>query len=208
MNRFDEEETVSNKEDLISGYEYKKIKYRRTMPDKKIIIFTIGWVLGIICFYILGGDDIIISESFWEDGYSINENTGFIQYIFSLRFKQLIFLLICSFSYIGNLMAYGLLGSLGFEFGIILFTFAYNYKLKGILLSVAMNLPHGIFYLLVLLIIFERCYNGDKPSIYKEKWILLWKIVITVILFLLGFLCETCINYEILQKLLLTILAE
>jgi hypothetical protein len=199
MNRFESGETI----------EYKRIKYRRARPDKKILVFVIGGILGIIFFYMSGGGDIKLSEDFWKSSFSVNENTGLLpglfQYIFALRIKQLIFLLICSFSYIGNIMAYGILGSLGFEFGIILFTFAYNYKWKGILLSMAMVLPQGIFYILMLLIIFEGCYNGENPSIYKEKVTFLWKIIMTVILFLLGFLCETCINFEIIQKLIMGI---
>jgi hypothetical protein len=65
-----------------------------------------------------------------------------------------------------------------------------------------MIFPQGIFYLLLLFLIFEKYYNGEKHSVYKEKVLLLWKIIMGVILFFLGFLCETCINYEVLKSLL------
>jgi hypothetical protein len=202
MNKFDSDETVLDEggADIIS--EYKRIKYRRAMPDKKMLVFAAGGVLGMVFFYMFNGGDIIIADDFWNSGFSMNEYTGMFQYVFSIRLKQLLFLLICSFSYIGNLMAYGTLGSLGFEFILILFTFVYNYKLKGILLSIVMLLPQGIFYLLLFSIIFEGCYNNEKPSVYKQKALFLWKIIMGVILFALGFLCETCINFEVLQRVL------
>jgi hypothetical protein len=195
MNRFGLDEN-----DIIS--EYRRIKYRRGKPDKKVLVFIIGGILGMLFFYIMGGGDISLEESFWTIGALANEHTGLFQYVFSIRFKQLLFLVICSFSYIGNLMAYGVLGSLGFEFILILFTFAYNYKFKGILLSIAMSLPQGVFYILLLYIIFERCYDRENPNVYKEKAVFLWKIIMGVILFLLGFLCETCINFEVLKRIL------
>jgi hypothetical protein len=197
MNRFD-----SDNADVNVVSEYKRVKYRRLKPDKRALVFAIGGVLGIVSFYLLGGGDIILSESFWRSSFSVTEHTGLFQYVFSIRFKQLMFLLICSFSYFGNLMAYGTLGVMGFEFVLIFLTFVYNYKLKGILISIAMLLPQGIFYILLLSIIFERCYDDGNPSIYKEKAITLWKIIMGVILFFLGFLCETCINFEVLKNIL------
>jgi dipeptide/tripeptide permease len=65
-----------------------------------------------------------------------------------------------------------------------------------------MLLPQGIFYILLLSVIFERCYDNANHSVYKEKAIILWKIIMGVILFALGFLCETCINFEVLKKIL------
>jgi hypothetical protein len=197
MNRFDSDNVDIN---IVS--EYKRVKYRRLKPDKRALVFAIGGVLGIVSFYLLGGGNIILSGSFWSSSFSVTEHTGLFQYVFSIRFKQLMFLLICSFSYFGNLMAYGTLGVMGFEFVLIFLSFVYNYKLKGILISIAMLLPQGIFYILLLTIIFERCYDDGKPSIYKEKAIALWKIIMGVILFLLGFLCETCMNYEVLKNIL------
>jgi hypothetical protein len=202
MNRFDSD-TVgldTGNTDMVS--EYRRIKYRRARPDRKVVVFAIGGVLGMIFFYMSGGSNINLSKSFWSSSFTVNEHTGLFQYVFSVRFKQLLFLLICSYSYIGNLMVYGVTGGLGFEFILILFTFVYNYKFKGILLSVVMIFPQGIFYLLLLSIIFERCYDDAKPSIYKDKAVILWKIIMGVILFALGFLCETCINFEVLKKLL------
>jgi hypothetical protein len=197
MNRFDADNI-----DVDIASEYKRVKYRRAKPDKRVIVFAIGGVLGFMFFYIFGGDDITLSKNFWNSNFSVTEHTGLFQYVFSIRFKQLLFLLICSFSYLGNLMAYGTLGSLGFEFVLIFFTFVYNYKFKGILLSIAMLLPQGIFYILLLSVIFERCYDNANHSVYKEKAIILWKIIMGVILFALGFLCETCINFEVLKKIL------
>jgi hypothetical protein len=185
--------------------QYKRI-YKRGMPDRRLIVLAVGFLAGILAFYILGGSDIILSENFWESGNLIDDNTGLFQYVFALRFKQLLFLMICSFSYIANFMAYGLLAGLGFGFGLILFTFAYNYKFMGIILSIATAFPQGIFYLLLFLIVFDSCFNRENSSIYREKSIVLWKTIMCVILFLLGFLCETCINYEIMKKLLITIL--
>jgi hypothetical protein len=201
----DQEPIHENVDKTDTVIEYSRIRHMATKPNKKIMIFAIGIVAGIIYFYISGGVNIKLTEGFWKSGISVSENTGMFQYIFSLRIKQLLFLLICAYSYVGNFMAYGLLCGLGFEFSLILFTFLYNFKLKGMFIGIAMVFPQGIFYLLLLFLIFEKYYNGEKHSIYKEKVLLLWKIIMGVILFFLGFLCETCINFEILQKLITTI---
>jgi hypothetical protein len=185
--------------------QYKRI-YKRGIPDRRLLVFVIGIIVGMAFFYISGGSDITLTENFWESSYSVDDNTGLYQYVFALRFKQFLFLMICSFSYIGNFLVYGLLAGLGFGFGLILFTFAYNFKFMGIIVSVAMAFPQGIFYLILFLIVFDRCFKGESPSFYKEKSIVLWKTIMCVILFMLGFLCETCINYEIMKKLLITIL--
>jgi hypothetical protein len=206
MNLFQDQEPMRENVDKTNTViEYNRIRHRAAKPNKKIVVFAIGIVVGIMYFFIFGGVDIKLTEDFWKSGISANESTGMIQYIFSLRIKQLLFLLICSYSYVGNFMAYGLLCGLGFEFSLILFTFLYNFKFKGMLISMLMIFPQGIFYLLLLFLIFEKYYNGEKHSVYKEKVLLLWKIIMGVILFLLGFLCETCINFEILQKLITAI---
>jgi hypothetical protein len=187
--------------DKFNEDEYKHVRYRRVRPDRKIVIFAVGNILGILFFYIFGGRGIALEGEFWSSTFGINDNTGLFQYIFSLRIKQMLFLTLCSYSYFGNILAYGVLGGLGFEFGIIFLTFVYNYKFKGILLSMVMLLPQGIFYFLLVVLIFERFYYDDTTSPYNSRIVLLWKSVMAIALLLLGFLCESCINYDLVKKI-------
>lgn len=193
MNRFDE--------GLAS--EYMKIRYRKVIPDRRLLAFAVGAIVGLLFFYLSGGVDIKLTSDFWSANIMAIGGMEVGQYVFAVRLKQLLFILVCSYSYIGNLMAYGVIGCLGFEFVLILFTFVYNFHLWGILLSVAMVLPHWIFYGVLIMMVFERWLDSSNPSIYGERAIIVWKMVMAVILFLLGFMCEICINYELVQKIIL-----
>jgi hypothetical protein len=195
---------TENVESTIDDYEkiydnYRKIRYKSKIPDNRIIVMAVGFLLGVIYFYKFKPEnlDIYNSVSFEYDYSEI------FQHILAVRLKQFIFCIICSFNYIGIVLAYGLAGWIGFEFGLILFFLVYNYKFMGIILGISMTLPHGIFYLMLFLLIFEGSWYGKtyKNETGDTKKKVLWKATIAVILLLVAILCEIFVNTLCMQKL-------
>ncbi len=80
-----------------------------------------------------------------------------------------------------------------------------NLGIKGIGVLILSLLPHGIFYLMALLVVFRM----ERPIIYKETKYWLKKILmigIICVLFVIGCLIETTIGTYLLQILLKAIL--
>ncbi|MDE6053608.1 MAG: stage II sporulation protein M, partial [Lachnospiraceae bacterium] len=144
--------------------------------------------------------------------FEVNRS-GLFEYVIGLRLRQLLFGVICALSSIGGLMAYSIMGWCGFEVGLIIFTLVYQYGIKGILLTFSMVLPQGIFYGILFMVIFRKYWMSDKKSCHNEMTVkserqhhkieTIKTIVLVILMFSIGILCEVYINPEIMRKIAL-----
>ena len=224
MNRFEPEEQVeelsvrSVPEENDAYIDYRKLHYKNTMPDNRVLVFLTGFCIGMVFFYLSGGqhsgtrglldnEHLVLMQNFEAD------QSGLFEYVISLRMKQLLFGVICALSSVGGLLAFSMVGWCGFEIGLMIFSLVYQYGIKGIFLTFSMFLPHGIFYCIVFLILFRKYWTGNKKCCHKEETIKgrgsrqLLEAVKTVLLilavFCVGILCEIYINPEIMRKIAL-----
>lgn len=221
MNKFNTEETVeyaaeSSTPDTVDVYAgYRRAHYRNAMPDSRILVFLTGFCVGMVFFYLAKGNDacpLSREQLIWLQEARLNR-TGLFEYICSVRFRQLVFCVVCALSAVGGALAYCILGWYGFEAGVIIFSLVYQYGMKGILLALSMFLPHGIFYMAAFLILFHKFWGGGADYSQKEGDIKskgIWekldamkKPVIVLALFGLGVLCETYVNPLLVQKVAL-----
>lgn len=199
---------------------YKRMRYRNTVPDGRMLVFMTGFCLGMVFFYLSGGikgNGDFIRGLFSIDSFSEIKNFlvnkgGLLEYIFGVRFGQLIFVLLCATSTVGGVLAYGLLGWCGFELALLVFAAVYQYGVLGLLLSVLLFLPHGIFYAFALLLVFRKAWkankgavsgNGKKRRGLPARLVEARNFLIILGIFFLGILSETYINPEILKRLAL-----
>lgn len=200
---------------------YKRMHYGNTMPDGRMLVFMTGFCLGMVFFYFSKGSGIdsnpltpLLAPS--QISQLKNFETfkgGLLEYVTITRLGQLIFLFLCATSAIGGILAYSILGGLGFEFGLLMFSSVYQNGILGILLAIMMFFPHGIFYIIVFLKIFYKFWGIDKKyyhnnnainsSSWHNKVTELRKILVILTVFCFGILSETYINPEILRKLAL-----
>ena len=106
---------------------------------------------------------------------------------------------------------------LGFGLGIVLLSVLCQYGIKGIFLGGMMFFPHGIFYLLIFLIIFykigkddakynqkdmcEKCILKGNRTIIKQIIFSMGDLLLVVMLLCLGVLSETYLNVWIMRKI-------
>ena len=226
MNKFNTEESIGNSVshngiDLEDAYiAYSKQLYRNTMPDSRILVFLTGFCIGMVFFYFSGAKGL--SDGNHAVGLMDREHLTLLQnfeadrlelfeYVFGIRIRQLIFWIVCTLSSIGWLLAYSIIGWYGFETGLIIFSLVYAYGIKGIFLTLSMFLPHGICYLIVFLIVFNKFWANDTKYYHKEKTVMLddqnkklgvlKRITLVLAVFGAGLLCEIYLNPEIVKKI-------
>lgn len=243
MNRFDTGEQNKNNENIVissgsigqSGQseapkephivqnqdaylDYRKLHYKNTIPDNRVLVFLTGFCVGMVFFYLTGGqhtgaaglldrEHLMLLQDF-----EVNR-LGLFEYVACLRLKQFLFCVVCALSSVGGLMAYSIMGWCGFETGLIIFTLVYQYGVKGILLTFSMVLPQGIFYCIFFLVIFRGYWTGDKNCCHKEMTIKgersrqrmdrIQTAVLGILMLAAGVLCEVYINPEIMRKITL-----
>lgn len=224
MNRFDVEEQIEDQvvcsvaQDNDAYIDYRKLHYKNTMLDNRVLAFFTGFCIGMVFFYLSGGQNadgkslldrehLLLMQSF-----EVNQS-GFLMYTLGLRIKQLLFMIICTLSSIGGLLAYSIMGWYGFEVGLLIFSLVYQYGVKGIFLMFSMFLPHGIFYCIVFLIIFRKywssytkcCHNEEtiKNKKFHQRMESVKTILLVLLIFGVGILCEIYINPEIMRKMTL-----
>jgi hypothetical protein len=235
MNRFDTEEMTGSKNIVAADNEqetenknvsyndvsYRSIYYKKSVPDSRLIVFLGGVCVGMIFFYALNGVHISKNLESLPNVEQLLElqlpddigQSGLFERVLRLRLKQIAFWGICSICSIGSLIAYSLLGWYGFELGILFFSWAYQCGIKGIFFSTVMLLPHGIFYIIIFLIIFNKYWKNDTKYYHKEavkknnvRYKIIYvikKIIIIFSLLLIGIFCEIIINPAIIRKLAL-----
>lgn len=198
--------------------DYRKLHYKNTIPDNRVLVFLTGFCVGMVFFYLTGGQNASAGSLLDREHLMLMQDfevnrPGLFEYVMGLRFRQLLFGVICALSSIGGLMAYSIMGWFGFEFGLIIFTLVYQYGIKGILLTVCMFFPQGIFYGILFLVLFRKCWTGDKKCCHneatikkeqqREKLDKIKTLVLTLLMFIIGILCEVYMNPEILRKIVL-----
>lgn len=198
--------------------DYRKFHYKNTIPDNRVLVFLTGFCVGMVFFYLTGGQNVGAGNLLDAEHLELMQNfevnrSGLLEYVVGLRLRQFVFGLICALSSVGGLLAYSIMGWCGFEAGLILFTLVYQYGIKGILLTFSMFLPHGIFYCVLFLILFRKYWISDKKSCHNEVTIkrerMFQKIekfktvVLVFVLLCLGILSEVYINPEIMRKVAL-----
>lgn len=227
MNKFNENtsnSSVNNEPTVEKVYNeavYKRMSYGNTMPDSRMLVFMIGFCLGMVFFYLVRStgrndnpfDEILSTERLTQLDSFLAYKSGLFEYVAGVRIGQLIVLLLCATSAIGGILAYGILGWCGFELGLMSFAAVYQYGITGLLFAVAMFLPHGIFYLISLLMLFNRRWKVDKKyyhnsdKITKGSWhkkvTELRRILGALLIFFVGVLSEIYINSELLRKIAL-----
>lgn len=198
--------------------DYRKMHYKNTIPDNRVLVFLTGFCVGMVFFYLTGGKDVGAGNVLDSDHLALLQNfevnrTGLFSYVIGLRLKQLVLGMICSFSTVGALLAYSIMGWWGFEVGLLIFSLVYQYSIKGILLTFAMLLPHTIFYAIIFLVLFRRYWGSDKKCCHNEatiknqgqhpRWESIKTIVLILLMFCAGVLCEVYVNPLIMSKVAL-----
>lgn len=214
-------QNLDNKSNCIGDeyIKYQKIYYKNAMLDGKVLVFLTGFCLGMVFFYFSGikliGEDTFpsvlsaehIAKLYDFDFYS----TGLLEYVTYKRLGQLVFMIICATSLLRGMFSYLILGGVGFELGIMMFTSIYQYGLKGLLLSVMLLVPQGLFYFMVFLLLFYKYWPGNKNEYHNyntitenklhNKFTKIKKIIIIFVLWMIGILSEVYINPEIIKKI-------
>lgn len=198
--------------------DYRKLHYKNTIPDNRVLVFLTGFCAGMVFFYLTGGQNSGAESLLDQEHLALMQDfevnrLGLFEYVIGLRLRQFLFCAICALSTVGGLMAYSILGWCGFELGLIIFTLVYQYGMKGILLTFSMILPHGIFYGILFLFVFRGYWTGDKKSCHKDMTVKggrnhqrmekVKTFVLNILLFAVGILCEVYINPEIMRKIAL-----
>lgn len=224
MNKFNTEERVEdiavcNIQNGSDAYiDYRKLHYKNTVPDSRVLVFLTGFCIGMVFFYLFKGQNagaggLLDREHLLQlQSFEVNQS-GLFEYVMGVRLRQFIFCVICSLSSIGGLLAYSIMGWYGFEAGLIVFSLVYQYGIKGIFLTLSMFLPHGAFYVIAFMIIFSRYWQSDTKCCHNEETIKnrgrhkrienVKKIILVLAVFGTGILCEIYVNPEIVGKMVL-----
>lgn len=198
---------------------YQKIYYRNAVPDSRVLVFLTGFCLGMVFFYLSGarlvGGQYIPAALSSEQIARLHDfdfnAAGLFEFIMCKRLGQLFLLLICATSILRGVFSYAMLGWGGFELGVMMFTLVYQYGLKGLLLSLLLLVPHGIFFVGVFLLLFQKIWLGDKNALHNDTAITenrfhnqftkVRKAIVILALWLAGILSEIYINPEIIKKI-------
>lgn len=203
------------------GAVYHKIYYKNAVPDTRVLVFLTGFCFGMVFFYLAGikmiGGQYLPAALSTDNIVKLHDfdfnAAGLLEYVTYKRLGQFIFLLICATSFLRGAFSYAILGWGGFELGVMIFTLVYQYGLKGLLFSITLLIPHGIFFLVVFLLLFhgywagnEKTYHNDNAVTEKglhNKITKVKKAVIILVLWIIGMLSEVYINPEIVRKIAL-----
>lgn len=198
---------------------YHKIYYKNAVPDSRALVFLAGFCFGMVFFYLsgiklIGGQYLpsALSADSIARLYNFDFNAaGLFEYVTYKRLGQLAFLLICATSFLSSAFSYAILGWGGFELGVMMFTLVYQYGIKGLLFSIMLLLPHGIFFFSVFLLLFQKYGKGDEKAYHNSdvitggrahnKFTKVKKAIVILALWLTGILLEVYINPEIIKKL-------
>jgi len=200
---------------------YKKIYRKNTVPDSRVLVFLTGFCLGMVFFYLSGirmmGEECFPGMLSADNIAKLSDfnfyAAGLFEYVTVKRLGQLVVLLICATSFMKGMFSYAILGCGGFEIGIVMFSFVYQYGLKGLLFSVLLFIPHGIFFCISFLLLFDKNWMGDKKAYHNygiitengfhNKLTKVKKTGIVLLLWIVGILTEVYINPEIIKKIAL-----
>lgn len=198
--------------------EYRRLYYKNTVPDGRVLVFLTGFCLGMVFFYLSGvkliGEECLPAALSMENISRLHDfdfnSAGLLEYVADIRIGQLILLLICASGIAKRFFAYIILGWGGFEIGIVMFTLLYQYGLKGFLFSIMLLFPHWIIFFIVFCIIF---FNGIESNVitYHNPCTITWgdihnrisklkRIFLIIFLWCIGILSEVYINTEIIKK--------
>ena len=198
---------------------YKRMHHKNTMPDSRALAFAAGFCLGMVFFYLSGiklidGGHIpaaLSAENISKLSDFDFSAEGLFEYIALKRLGQLIFLLICTTSFMKDVLSYAFLGWGGFELGIVIFGLSHQYGFKGAILGIMLFIPHGIFFLISFILLFGKNIKGYKKDYHKYNSIMesglhnkITKIKRTAVilsLWLLGILSEVYINPGIIKTM-------
>lgn len=218
MDRFSQNMDNTDSSVGVAYDKYRRIYRKNTVPDGRVLVFLTGFCLGMVFFYLAG--ITLMGEEYFPSAFSTDHiaklrdfnfyAAGLFEYVTTKRMGQLMFILICATSFMRRIFSYAILGWGGFEIGIVMFSFVYQYGIKGLLLSVLLLFPHGIFFLASFLLLFDKSWIDDKKTYHNYSEIMenglhnrftkLKKIVIVLLLWGLGILSEVYINPEIVKK--------
>ena len=200
---------------------YKRIIRKNTVPDGRVLVFLTGFCLGMVFFYLSGiklvGEEhfpVALSADYVARLGDFNfYAAGLFEYVTVRRLGQLVLLLICATSFMRGIFSYVILGWGGFEIGIVMFSLVYQYGIKGLLFSVMLFIPHGFFFLVSFLLLFDKSWMGDKNAYHNYDAIMenglhnkltkVKKISIVLLLWGVGILTEVYINPEIVKRIAL-----
>lgn len=218
MDRFSQNMDNADSSAGVEYDKYKRIVRRNTVPDGKVLVFLTGFCLGMVFFY-LSGIKIVGGERF-PTAFSADHiarlgdfdfyAAGLFEYVTVRRLGQLILMLICATSFMRVLFSYAITGWGGFEIGIVMFSLVYQYGIKGLLLSVMLFIPHGIFFVVSFLLLFDKNGMGDKKAYHNydaitenglhNKLTKIKKTGMIISFWVVGMLTEVYINPEIIKK--------
>lgn len=198
---------------------YKQMYYKNTMPDSRVLAFAAGVCLGMVFFYLSGiklmdGGHIpaaLSSENISKLSDFDFSAAGLFEYTAFKRLGQLIFLFICTTSFMKDALSYAFLGWGGFELGIVVFGLSHQYGFKGAILGVMLFIPHGIFFLISFILLFGKNIRGYTKDYHKYRSIMesglhnkitkIKKTSVILSLWLLGILSEVYINPGIIKMM-------
>lgn len=201
--------------------QYRKLYRKNTVPDGRVLVFLTGFCLGMVFFYLSGirliGEERFPSALSADNIAKLSDfqfyAAGLFEYVTAKRIGQLVVLLICATSFMSGVFSYAFLGWGGFEIGTVMFSFVYQYGIKGLLFAVLLFIPHGILFCISFLLLFDKNRTGDKKAYHKYDVITenglhnritkIKKIGVIVFLWALGILTEVYINPEIIKKIAL-----
>lgn len=205
---------------MISQLDMQEIEQYRNgrvniMVRSRVLVFMIGFCLGMVFFlwkkrYIVEESGILGQELFLQLTRISLEQFELLKYIVRSRGIQFFVVILVACSRRVNLMISILLTYCGFMTAIFMLTSVYHYDMKGIVLCLLMIFPHGIFYLILLCILFHKKEDDDTKYYHKgigirEKgfYKLLtetMKWVVIIILFIVGVMAECYINPILVTK--------
>lgn len=198
---------------------YKQMYHKNTMPDSRALAFAAGFCLSMVFFY-LSGIKLIDSGHFpaalsAENILKLSDfdfsAAGLFEYAALKRLWQLIFLFICTTSFLKNVFSYAFLGWGGFEFGIVIFGLSHQYGFKGMIFGVMLFIPHGIFFLISFILLFGKNIKGYKKDYNKYHYIMetglhnkvakIKRTAVVLSFWLIGILSEVYINPGIMKTM-------
>lgn len=205
---------------MINQLEFQEVEqYRKVseniMVRSRVLVFMTGFCLGMVFFlwkkrYIVEESGILGQELFLQLTRMSLEQYELLKYIVRNRGIQCLVLILAACSKRINLMLSAVLTYGGFTVAIFMLTSVYHYDMKGILLCLLILFPHGIFYLILLCILFHKKNDDDTKYYHKSNGIkekgfykLLTEIVkwvVIIILFIVGVMAECYINPILVRR--------
>lgn len=179
------------------------------------IVFMTGFCLGMMFFlwkkkYIVNESGILGQELFLQLTRMSLEQYELLKYITKSRGIQFLILMLVSCSKRVNFLLSMLLSYGGFATALFMLTSVYRYDMKGLVLCFLLIFPHGIFYLILLIILFHKKLDDDTKYYHKSrgiKGIGFYKVlteavkwVVIIIAFAVGVIAECYINPVLVKR--------